>query len=95
MSQRAHVLGLYRSLLRIGTSLAERSPNHSLYVLRRAKEDFKANALLADPEEIRFAVALAETSLDSLAAASRGVDSSLGRARPSPTRRALPVHDDL
>ncbi len=65
MSGRVEVLRLYRQFLRVGSRMALTSSNHGLYVLRRAKAEFKEKAAL-EGEEAREAVELARVLLESL-----------------------------
>ncbi len=55
------------------------SPNHGLYVVTRAKREFKANASLADTQEAQDQLQLARVLLDSLKV--QNVSPTLGQHR--------------
>ncbi len=79
MAERIEVLRLYRQFLRIGSRMAVTSSNHGLFVLRRAKAEFKAKASLEGAEAAEE-VELARVLLDSLKV--QEVHKELGNHRP-------------
>lgn len=81
MNHRSHVLWLYRQFLRVGRSLAETSPNHSLYVLGRAKHEFKRGLHFTESEDISFHTRLAEAQLESLRLAAPFINQGTGKHR--------------
>ena len=42
------------------------TPNRQNFVVRKTQVEFRANATLTDPEEIEFALRLADTNLDTV-----------------------------
>jgi hypothetical protein len=76
----------------LGSRISLSSPNHGMYVVLRAKRDFKANATL-DPnsEEVHEQLALARTLLDSLKL--QKVSPDLGQHRAAKAEDAKIVDD--
>lgn len=81
MAHRKEVLTLYKSFLRIGKSLAEKSPNHSLHILLRAQKEFRAQRHLTDPQEIKDEIDLARCLLETLELQAGTVDEGFGKHR--------------
>mmetsp|Transcript_132687 Transcript_132687/g.197648 ORF Transcript_132687/g.197648 Transcript_132687/m.197648 type:complete len:89 (+) Transcript_132687:94-360(+) len=61
---RSQVLSLYRKLLRGAMKMP--TPNRQNFVIRKTRTGFKANIDLADEEEIRQCIRLADTNLDTV-----------------------------
>jgi len=64
LQQTPRVLGLYRTLLKIGKAMP--TENRQALVLARVKSDFRANAAEKDPAEIEAMIQLAELQVDNL-----------------------------
>ncbi|KAG0298974.1 hypothetical protein BGZ98_010390 [Dissophora globulifera] len=64
LSQPKRVLGLYRTLLRIGKAMP--TETRSSLVLFRVRADFRANIAEKDPQQIENMIQLAEVQVDNL-----------------------------
>mmetsp|Transcript_18176 Transcript_18176/g.27724 ORF Transcript_18176/g.27724 Transcript_18176/m.27724 type:complete len:91 (-) Transcript_18176:140-412(-) len=61
---RSKAIMLYRSLLRAAKKMP--TPNRQKFVIRKTRDEFRENKTLTDPEEIDFALRLADTNLDTV-----------------------------
>uniref|UniRef100_A0A914WID5 Complex 1 LYR protein domain-containing protein n=1 Tax=Plectus sambesii TaxID=2011161 RepID=A0A914WID5_9BILA len=69
MSQRARVLSLYRSILRLGRNWTsaegpQQTKEQRDYILREARELFRKNKQLSDPAEIDLRIQEAQARVD-------------------------------
>lgn len=61
---RPRALSLYRQLLRGAKKMP--TPNRQNYVMRKTRDEFRANRNMEDIEEIDFHLRLADTNLDTV-----------------------------
>lgn len=61
---RPRALSLYRQLLRGAKKMP--TPNRQNYVIRKTRDEFRANRNMEDIEEIDFHLRLADTNLDTV-----------------------------
>mmetsp|Transcript_29123 Transcript_29123/g.44454 ORF Transcript_29123/g.44454 Transcript_29123/m.44454 type:complete len:94 (-) Transcript_29123:239-520(-) len=61
---RARALSLYRQLLRSAMKMP--TPNRQNYVIRKTRDEYRANMMIEDLEEIDFLIRLADTNLDTV-----------------------------
>jgi Complex 1 protein (LYR family). len=64
LSTRSRALSLYRKLLRSAMKMP--TPNRQNYVIRKTREEYRANKSISDPEQIEFLIRLADTNLDTV-----------------------------
>lgn len=63
-STRSRALSLYRQLLRSAMKMP--TPNRQQYVIRKTREEYRANMHITDSNEIDFLIRLADTNLDTV-----------------------------
>lgn len=63
-ASRSKALSLYRKLLRSAMKMP--TPNRQNYVIKKTREEYRANKGITDPKEIDFLIRLADTNLDTV-----------------------------
>lgn len=63
-STRSRALSLYRQLLRYAMKMP--TPNRQQYVIRKTRQEYRANRHVTDANEIDFLTRLADTNLDTV-----------------------------
>ena len=63
-ASRTRALSLYRKLLKSATKMP--TPNRQNYIVKKTREEYRANKSISDPEQIEFLIRLADTNLDTV-----------------------------
>ncbi len=61
---RTRALSLYRKLLKSATKMP--TPNRQNYIIKKTREEYRANKSISDTEQVEFLIRLADTNLDTV-----------------------------